>query len=257
MNSFLFRSIAICFFLVPHCLWAQTGTASSHPLHPLQLLAESNNHQGYIKLAYSSPYGIKSIQDFSIDMSFTVSHGLLLTETQRIGIKGYAQYHFGLGYALSIGDDIETALILNANLLPVYLSNKCRISPGSSFYSKFRVSENFGLNIFINNWTSLWLNGRFESQKANLSVIARLKTHERIDIISGLSYTNGFIPLIRVGVKIIADDSHTIVAGLQTGPSGFWFGYIFSMSRLDFILTIQSGGVFGYEPGSSMKYMLN
>ncbi len=208
-------------------------------------------------MAYSSPYGIKSIQDFSLDMKIAVPRGLLLTAVQRIGIKGYGRYHFELGYALRIGEDIETALNLNAELFPANSSGKIRINPGSSFYSKFRVSDKFGLNIFINNWTSLWLDGEGRMQNASLSLIARLRSHERIDIISGLSFTTGFIPSIRVGVGIIASDSHLIVAGLQTGPSGFWFGYIFSMDSWDFTLSIQTGGIFGYEPGSSMKYMFN
>ena len=120
MNSFLLIPFALFMFLIPSNAWAQAGTASSHPLHPLQLLDNPFEPDRYLQINYSSPYGVKSIQDIRLNLNQPTPRGMLTAEIQRIGIKGYSQFHFGLGYCLRIGNDNLTGVILNTDLFPVF-----------------------------------------------------------------------------------------------------------------------------------------
>ena len=257
MNSLAF----IPFILLLNCahlkVQAQTGTASSDPLHPLQLLENTTGPHKYLQISYSSPYGVKSIQDVHLNFKRTTPRGLISAEIQRVGVKGYSQLHFAVGYALEIGSNNLTGIFLNADLYPMYSSGNFIVRPGSSIFSRFIPFDWLNIDLYINNWTSFWMKGQMEKRKAGVSLVSRIKSNARIIVIAGFNYTKSFAPLFRAGIYMIPGKSHGIAAGLQTGPPGFWVGYSLTMKRLVFSITIQTGGIFGYEPGSSVKYTFN
>ncbi len=201
--------------------------------------------------------GIKSIQDFHIDYKYAMPRGSIHAGFQIFGIKGYSQYHLEAGCALHINSDISTGVIISTDFMPSDVFGRHEIYLGSAIFSNIQVSNQFRMDIYLNNLTSLWFDRFSDLGGPGLSLIARISALDNVSVISGLNYTRGFSPVFRAGVAIIANQSHTIIAGLQTGPPGFWFGYSLVLKKMKFLITIQSGGVFGYEPGSSIKYFID
>ena len=243
--------------LTPLSVMSQVGFNASDPISPLNLLDDLSDSRRYFQVSYCSPYGIPSLSNMGLRLNQPLSRGRIAAETSWSGIPGYYQYSFGLGYMIAISPGIITGVYLNAVLLPSFQSFPRRISPGSSLFAAVNAGNKLSVSVFVDNWTGLWTNWSGSWQHPRFSAIMRLKIPDNFIIVSGLSYPKGGKVLGRLGVSVLAGADHTIMAGVQSSPVGFWIGYRFTHKQLDFLFTIQAGGVFGYEPGTSLKFLMN
>ena len=148
-------------------------------------------------------------------------------------------------------------MILNGDLSPRYLSGPYNISLGSSIYSSYNFADRAVCYIHLDRWTDLVLSEEYPGKEARFSFSSNFVASSEVNIIAGILYAKGRIPLLRFGISILTGQPHTFITGFQTGPVGFWLGYKLETHRLSFIFSMQTSGVFGYEPGSSFKYYLN
>ena len=255
MNPFLFATVLLILLFNPLKGWSQIGVSPGDPIHPLSLLADPSDINPYLLVSYTSPFGIPSLSNFGIKLNQPVSQGLLVVDADMIGIPGYYQYYFGVAYCLIPGPGMLLGLNLNAVLNAALESDPRKLSLGSSFFGAINFQSSIQSCIYFDNWTGLWNSPDKPSQKPRLSASLKAKTNSDVVLVSGITYAKSCRPLIRLGISILAGSSHTIVAGMQTGPVGFWTGYRYSQKKLDFLFTLQAGGVFGFEPGTSFKYL--
>jgi len=257
MNSFLFYGLILFLLFCPVSGWSQTGVSPADPVSPLALLGNPSDTASYVQVNYSNPYGISSLMNISLKLNKPVPGGLLIADVETIGIPGYYEYLFGFGYGLIVAPGLLLGLNLDAVLAPPFGSIRRQFHVGSSVFGMARFSASMLSCFYIDNWTSLWNSQSNRLEKPRFSICINTKTRGDVTLISGLSYTKSRKPIIRFGVSILADARHTIIAGLQSGPPGFWTGYKFSNNRFDVLFTLEAGSFFGLEPASSFRYSMN
>ena len=257
MNSFLLRCAIACLFLNPFSSIAQFGSGHSGPLGHVRLMGGDvfTNHS--ILLGYNSPFGIKSLKDLTLAYNRPVPGGFGIAGLNAFGIRGFLQYRAELAYVLTVGESLHAGLGLLADFYPSCGQLKSGVIPGSSFYLDYLMPGKFRVNIYFDNWTGLWASLDYPRGEARFSVISQFHPREDIGIMASFSIAKARFPLYSIGIAIKAGGSHQLMAGIKSGPAGFWFAYRYSRGRLELIISLSTGSTFGYEPGSSFRYHIN
>lgn len=257
MNSQLFKNILILFFSGTISLYAQTGAHLSSPIHPIQMLISSVLPERYVQISYLSPYGLISLSDFWIRYNHPVPGGFVYGEVNAYGVPGFYRYHTAIGYGIPVKGMVSTGVSLNADFHPGNESLKHRIVPASSFFLSIHGQPTFAATIFLDNWTSLWVSPDFKRTETRLSVMTRFKPGADLALMAGMSYSKSRMPLYCAGISVKGGTAHEVMAGIQSSPTGFWLAYRLTMTRIDFMVSIRTSPIFGYEPGSSFLFHLN
>jgi len=254
MNSLLFSCALACLFLNPFSSIAQPGAIHSDPLHPLRMMYGMVDQGHAIQLIYTSPYGIKSLKDFSMAYSRPLPGGSVMAGVNAAGITGYLCYRGELAYSLTVGENFHAGLGLAADFLPAKGRKKTGIIPGSSFYLDYFLAGKFQTSIYFDSWTGLWTSREFPHSEARLSFASRFYPRDDISFVAGVSYARARKPVYSLGLSVTGGESHEIMGGMRSSPGGFWIAYRYSQGKFEFILSLFTGMVFGYEPGSAFRY---
>jgi hypothetical protein len=254
MNSFLFWCALAYLFINSFSSIAQPGAIHSDPLNPTRITGGSASEGHAIFLSYKSPYGIKSLKDFSLGYYMPVPGGNAMAGFNAAGISGYLCYRGEMGYSLSLGESLHVGLGLLADFYPGNGLQQSGIIPGSSFYIDYSQPGRFQMFIYFDSWTGLWTSREYPLSEARFSYSSRFYPRDDLALIAGFSYARARKPVYSIGISLSGGESHEIMVGLRSSPAGFWIAYCHSHGRLEFIVSISSSPVFGYEPGSSFKY---
>lgn len=240
--------------LLPLPARSQQVMSGEGPAGLLNMLGSQPSAGRFIKFSYVSPYGVTNLSDAGLLYQQPAGRGRIVMEGFWTGIPGFYQFGAGMGYVLKAWQGIEGGVFINAALLPAFNSQPPGIRPSSAVLLVIEVIPALELHVFADQWAGYWISANSSSYSPRLSVGFRAAIPDDFEITGGLSYPGGGIPLMRLGLSVHAGKGHTVMAGIQTGPAGCWTGYRFESGGVEFVFYVSAGGIFGMEPGSSVKY---
>ena len=256
MSLFYFPPLFLGFILFPVNSSGQACLNRLDQKSPLVCLSGQTDTTHFIGLRYTSPFGISSLNSVNLNYQLPLGHGRIVSEFHALGIPGYYQFKLGAGFGIRVDNNLTAFILLHAITSQIHGQGISKLSPGSSVYINYLQRGRFFTSLRIDDWPGFILSDKHYHFDPNIRINSQYFTYSGISLVFGLSYEAGLSPLLTGGLILHIGKLYKLGAGMQSGPTGFWIAFAFSRKNLDLIISLNSSGVFGYEPSTLFKYHL-
>lgn len=254
MSLFYYFTFFLGIILFPINSSAQSYLQSPGRKCPPGYLSNERDSSHFLSISYTSPYGLSSLTSLDLRYQRPLKRGRLISEVNTFGIPGYYQFKLGVGFRMQAGTHFSTGLFLNALIFQFNDPGIRKLFPGSSFFLSYKQPGRFFTFLRIDDWPGFLLSETHYPWDPNIRIHTEYISYSGISLMGGFSYEAGLSPLFTGGLMINTNKGFRLGAGMQSGPAGFWIASAFTRNKLDFIFSLNTSGIFGYEPSALFKY---